>query len=96
MDARQREAQLLIRCTAVARDVAPPAADPCEAHVFPLAARVVQSRFPVESSRLLQASERYVEAHPDTRLASADVVRQGWIVDLPRLRDLLSHELGGR
>jgi hypothetical protein len=70
-----------------------PAQDEVEANVFRVAAMVVQSRFPVASTHLMQASELYFAAHPGDRLPPADVVRKGWLVSLPRLRDMLSREL---
>lgn len=93
MSARAVEAELLSRCAAVARMAEPGAADQREANVFQLAAMVVQSRFPSESDRLKQASERYFDAHPNDRLASVEVVRQGWVANLPRLRDMLTQQL---
>lgn len=91
--ARDAESALLARCAAVAREVAQAAQDQREANVFRLGAIVLQSRFPRESDRLMLASERYFAAHPDQRLVSAAVVRNGWILGLPRLRDMLTHRL---
>lgn len=96
MTARDVESALLTRCSTVARAAEPLAQDPREANVFRLAAMVVRSRFPLESVRLMEASERYFAAHPNDRLAPADVVRKGWVMSLPRLRDLLSHRLHGQ
>jgi hypothetical protein len=95
MTARDAESALLARCSVVAGERAQPARDQREANVFRLAAMVVQSRFPSESKRLRQASERYFASHPDERLAPADVVRKGWVLSLPRLRDRLSRRLYG-
>jgi hypothetical protein len=95
MTAREMESALLARCAAVARAVAPTANYPREANVFRLAAMVVRSRFPGESESLMQASERYFAAHPDEKLAPAEVVGKGWIMNLPRLRDMLSRRLCG-
>lgn len=92
MTARDEESALLARCAAAARDVST-AETQREANVFRLAAMVVASRFPRESKRLMQASDQYFAAHPEERLASADVVRNGWVISLPRLRDMLSHQL---
>lgn len=91
MTARDAESALLARCSVVARELAQSAQDQREANVFRLAAMVVRSRFPSESVCLMQASERYFAAHPNEKLAPADVVRKGWVVSLPRLRDMLSH-----
>lgn len=93
MTARDAESALLARCFAVAREVTQSAQDQREANVFRLAAMVVRSRFPNESMYLMQASERYFVSHPNERLAPADVVRKGWVLSLPRLRDMLSHRL---
>jgi len=93
--ARDAESALLARCSAVAQEAAPSAQDQREANVFRLAAMVVQSRFPNESKRLMQASEQYFTVHPNERLAPAEVVRKGWVLGLPRLRDMLSHRLCG-
>ena len=96
MTARDAESALLARCAVVARESAQSARDQREANVFRLAAMVVWSRFPGESLCLMQASERYFAARPDERLAPAEIVRKGWVLSLPRLRDMLSHRLHGR
>lgn len=93
MTARDVEAALLTRCAAVAREAAPAAQDQREANVFRLASMVVRSAFPRESDRLMLASEPYFAAHPNDSLPPGAVVRNGWIVSLPRLRDMLSHRL---
>jgi hypothetical protein len=93
MTARDVEAALLTRCAAVAREAAPAAQDQREANVFRLASMVVRSEFPRESDRLMLASEQYFAAHPNDSLLPGAVVRNGWIVSLPRLRDMLSHRL---
>jgi len=93
MTTRELEAALLTRCTVVAREFVPTAQDQREANVFQLAAMVVRSQFPHESTNLMRASEQYFAQHPNERLAPGDVVRNGWVLSLPRLRDMLSHQL---
>ncbi|MGO4304410.1 hypothetical protein [Cupriavidus sp. RAF12] len=93
MGAREVEDALLKRCAAVAREANLVATDQREANVFRLAAMVVQSRFPHEATRLMVASERYFATHPAEQLASVEVIRRGWVANLPRLRDRLSREL---
>lgn len=95
MTARETESALLTRCATVARNSAMTAQDQREANVFRLAAMVVQSRFPHESKSLMQASEQYFSRHPSERLAPVEVVGKGWVSSLPRLRDMLSQQLGG-
>jgi hypothetical protein len=97
MSARDIEARLLARCLAVASDQDGQAAqDQREANVFRLAAMVIQSRFVDESSLLMQASEGYFAAHPGERLAPAEVIRKGWVLSLPRLRDILTFRFSVR
>ena len=72
------------------------AMDEREANVFRLAAMVVQSRFPQEARRLMAASERYFATYPSEQVASVEVIRRGWVVNLPRLRDRLTRELQPR
>jgi hypothetical protein len=94
MTAREKESALLARCVVAARASAPTVVeDSREANVFRLAAMVVQSRFPSESRKLMQASEHYFAAHPDEQLSAAEVVGNGWVIGLPRLRDRLSRRL---
>ncbi len=93
MTAREVESALLARCSDVAQGRDLLAQDQREANVFRLAAMVVQSRFPSESSVLMSASDRYFALHPGERLHPAEVVRNGWVLSLPRLRDTLSHLL---
>jgi hypothetical protein len=95
MNARDAESALLTRCATAAHEVGQAAQDQLEANVFQLAAMVVQSRFPRESEHLMRASERYFASHPGERLAPVEVVRNGWVSSLPRLRDMLSRQLHG-
>lgn len=91
--AREAEDNMLARCTAVARGAAATAHDQREANVFRLAAMVVRSRFPSESARLMQAGDDYFSYHPNDRLPATEVVRNGWVFSLPRLRDMLNLKL---
>ncbi|WP_256079479.1 hypothetical protein [Massilia sp. YIM B04103] len=95
MNARDVEFALLARCAAVAREGAQTAQNQREANVFRVAAMVMQFRFPGESGNLMQASEGYFTRYPDEKLEVADVVRKGWVLSLPRLRDMLSRLLHG-
>jgi len=95
MSAREVEAAMLSRCAAAARDSELVARDQKEANVFRLAAMVVRCDCPTASTGLMRASDKYFARHPDDRLAAVDVVRNGWVFSLPRLRDMLSRRLGG-
>ena len=93
MNARELEANLLTRCTKAAHGADTLALDQREANVFQVAASVVRTRFPRESASLLRAGELYFATHPGERLVTAQVVRNGWVVSLPRLRDMLERQL---
>ncbi len=94
LTARDTESAMLDRCLAVAHDGQQSAQDQQEANVFWLAAMVIQSRFPDESKRLMAASEQYFSIHPGDKVEPGEVVIKGWIINLPRLRDILSFRLG--
>lgn len=93
MDARDVEARLLMRCTQVARGASASAQDGREANVFRLASLMADRDFSAAYRRLMRASQLYFEQHPDERLDPEDVVRKGWVVSLPRLRDMLREQL---
>jgi len=93
MTARDEESLMLRRCADAAGGMVEQAADRREAHVFRVAAMVMRPRFPVQSARLMQASERWFAQNPGVVLETAEVVRQGWLSSLPRLRDMLSRSL---
>ena len=93
MTARDVEAVLIARCAAVAREDSPPVQNQREANVLRLAAMVVRSQFPRESNNLMMASEHYFAMHPNESLPASTVIRNGWVSDLPRLRDMLSRQL---
>lgn len=93
MTARETESELLTRCASAARRKVLIAQDQREANIFRLASMVIQSHFPSESKSLMRASERYFAKYPDEKLAPPEVVRKGWVLSLPRLRDMLSSRL---
>ena len=93
MTARQTEAELIAYCARVARGATVAVKDRREANVLAIAARVLGRRYPAEIAHLDAVSEGYLRAHEDERVSAAATVRNGWIVSLPRLRELLTREL---
>lgn len=91
--AREAEAELIAYCVRVARGATAAVQDRRQANVLAVAARVLSGRFSAEVAQLDAVSERYLRAHEEERVSAAAAVRNGWIVSLPRLRELLSHEL---
>lgn len=93
MTARDEERDLLNRCAAAAKGEVTGAVDQREANVFRLASMLLRPRLPAESTRLMTASERYFRLHPSEQVESAQVVRNGWVLSVPRLRDMLTLQL---
>jgi hypothetical protein len=93
MEARDTEARLLARCAEVARGTLVSAQDSREANVFRLASLMADRQFSAAYRRLMAASQGYFDQHPGERLDPEDVVRKGWVVSLPRLRDMLREQL---
>jgi hypothetical protein len=96
MEARDVERQLLARCVQAARDPSTAATDAREANVFRLAGLVCGRPFLAERQRLLVCSQRFFDAHPGSRLEPGELVRRGWVVSLPRFRDMLREQLQQR
>lgn len=94
MDARAREEVMLKRCVEVSRQISnqPQAENGREANVFRVAAMVIQSRFPAESQTLMECATRYFEVHPKDLRPVVDVIRNGDVISLPRLRDGLTQK----
>ena len=98
MNARDTESALLGRCAAVAGQTAPAtqmAQNAREANVFHLAALVLRPHFPQAAAQWQQSSRRYFASHPQEQVDLPEIVRKGWVVSLPRLRDMLSERLTG-
>lgn len=93
MTSRDDESAMLDRCAAAAVGELDAASDQREANIFRLAALVLGPRFDAENRRLMLASERYFKEHPADVVPSVEVVRRGWIIGLPRLRDMLTARL---
>lgn len=90
---RDLEAHLLARCRAVGRGADTAATDAREANVFRVAAGVLRAHWPAAAERLRGRSEDYFREHPADRCSTEQVVAAGWVISLPRLRDLLSRQL---
>jgi hypothetical protein len=96
MNARDTEAALLDRCVAVAgktSSAAQGAQNVREANVFHLAALVLRPHFPQAAAQWQQASRLYFAAYPQSQVDLPEIVHQGWVVSLPRLREMLSQRL---
>ena len=90
---REAEEVMLMSCLEVAQGVR---AMPCsaqQANVMRVAAMVIGRSFPASQKRLSAAAARYFEAQPGEEVESAEIVRRGWVSNLPRLCDRLERKL---
>lgn len=95
MTARDEETALLADCVQASKGLH--AADSQrQAHIYRLAAMLVQSRYPAAADTLMRASSRYFAQHPTELLPSTEVVARGWVCGLPRFRDMLRLQLRAR
>lgn len=93
--ARDIEQAMLERCRQIAATLDDAPRDQAEANVCRLAGMIVRNRYPEAGARLFDAATRYFADHPDQELPSAEIVRRGWIINAPRLRDRLERLLAG-
>jgi hypothetical protein len=93
MDSRMVESALLDKCVDVARGAISEIDNPRDANVFRIAGMVVRSKFPAEASNLIEITEAYFRRFPSELLSAEEVLREGWIISLPRLKDSLSMRL---
>lgn len=94
MSARDREAFYLQRCIDVSVGKDAHANDAAEANVFSLAASALRSSMPIESRKLDKAASEYLDSHKGEVVDVTGAVMNGWIISLPRLRDMLTMKLG--
>lgn len=90
---RDREADLLDRCVLAARGEITRAQSQIEANFFSLASSTVLSTFPEVSRALERSAGAYFADHPSDELHPAEVIRNGWVISMPRLRDMLTEIL---
>jgi len=89
-DAREAEAELLSRCVQAARGEIHAATNAREANVFWLASMVLPESLAPQSRRLGAAAQAFFDSAPGEQLDAGEVVRRGWVVSLPRLRQNLA------
>ncbi|MBU3640967.1 hypothetical protein [Polynucleobacter sp. Fuers-14] len=87
---RDQEDLILNKCVAVSLGRLDKAADAQEANVFRVASLVLQSTYPNHATKLAKVATVYFDSHPGELVQSAQVIRNRWVVSLPRLRDMLS------
>lgn len=86
---------MLERCRHIATIPGEAPRDQAEANVCRLAGMIVSIRYPEAGARLFDSATAYFTQHPDQQVPSAEVVRRGWIINAPGLRDQLERLLGG-
>lgn len=93
MTARDNEAAMLECCVLIATGALDAPRTPAEANVCRVAGMILGRHLHDARQRLSQAADAYFADHPSELLESAETVRRGWIINLPRLRDRLERRL---
>lgn len=86
---------MLERCRQIATTPGDVPRNQAEANVCRLAGMIVRIRYPEAGARLFGAATTYFDDHPEQQVLSEEVVRRGWIINAPRLRDQLERLLAG-
>lgn len=93
LNSRVSEAVLLERCALVVRGDRLAAQDEREANLLRLASMLVRPRRVEASVRLRRAADEFFAAEPAALRETGEMVRLGWVVSLPRFRELLDSRL---
>ncbi len=93
MTARDKEAAMLECCVLIATGALDSPRTPAEANVCRVAGMILGRHLHDARQRLARAADTYFAAYPSELLESAETVRRGWIINLPRLRDRLECRL---
>jgi len=92
-ESRILEAALLDRCALVVRGTRLRVCDEREANLLPLASMLVRPRNVEASVRLRRAADDFIDHDPTARRETSEMVRLGWLISLPRFRELLDARL---
>jgi len=84
---------MLDRCALVARGDHPAALDEREANLLRLASMLVRPRSAEASARLRRAADAFFVNEPAALRDSGEMIRLGWLISLPRFRELLDSRL---
>lgn len=94
MSAREKEAMLLQSLVDAVRTRRPPDSHH-EADVFRFAAQLIKTRYPNESALLDSAAKRYFSESEMSPRPFTQVVSDGLVSDVPRLRHAIENGLAG-
>lgn len=94
MSAREKEAVLLQSLVGAVRTQRPPVSSQ-EADVFRFAAQLIKTRYPNESVALDAAAKQYFSESKTVPRTFPQVVTDGLVSDVPRLRHAIENGLAG-
>lgn len=92
-NARDNEDAMLECCALIATAALETPRTQAEANVCSVAGMILSRNLHEAGHRLTQAAAAYFAAHPAELLESAETVRRGWIIGLPRFRNRLERML---
>lgn len=97
-DAARDEEELLLRACLQAIQSETPAIDQAkdarEAHIFLFIGRAIATAWPQEGAKLQAIGLAWASNHPSERLSFTEFIRIGWVIGVPRFRDMLSNRIG--
>ena len=91
---RQTESDLVTRCVNAAR-TGSPAENRDEADIFRLVAQLLRTRYPDEACTLDAAGRAYFGASGHIPRSFPQIVEEGLVRDVARLRNLMEHACAG-
>lgn len=92
LTAREAEERLLNFCILALKGETVPQNEK-EANVLRLASYFIAPAFPEYSKKLATLSDQYFSNHPNEIISSGEMVRRGYVIGLPRFRDMLARKL---
>ena len=90
---REKEEILLSLCIAAGAGEIVSINSPIKANIFRVAGSVILNNYPLEAKRLNLLAKDYFIRFPDDCLHASQIVRNGWIISYPRLRDMLIEKI---
>lgn len=95
--AARNEEELLLRvCLQAIQSKTPSidqAKDTREAHVLLFIGRAIATAWPQEGAKLQAVGLAWISSHPSELLSFTEFIQSGWVIGVPRFRDMLSNRI---
>ena len=94
MNPHKQEQDFLYRCKAVVTGELKSACSQVEASLFHQAAMVLETQHSNSAKKLWEAGDAWLKVHHQKALEPPHLIVQGYLVSLPRWRNMLTKQLG--